>query len=63
MNADKARLLAAIPPEVLWVRGRHKRLGALARWCADHNFHPTLADIENERARRRAAIQKKEKNQ
>ena len=61
MNDEKTRLLAAIPPEILWVRGRHKRLGALARWCAEHNFHPTLADIEDERARRRAATQKEKK--
>lgn len=50
----RQRMLASIPPEVLWVRGRHKRVGALAQWCHDRAFRPTLAEIDGERQRRRA---------
>lgn len=51
----RERMLASIPPEVLWVRGRSKRVGALAAWCEARRFRPTLAELEEERARRRSA--------
>ena len=54
MTEWRANMLASIPPEVLWVRGRRKRIGALAEWCERRGFRPTLAEIEGERARRRA---------
>lgn len=53
-NAWRQTMLASIPPEVLWVRGRRKRVGALARWCEQRDFRPSLAEVEGERQRRRA---------
>lgn len=49
----RARMLASIPPEVLFVRGRRKRIGHLSRWCEQRRFRPTLAELEGERERRR----------
>lgn len=45
----RQQMLERIPDAVLI---GHKRAG-LARWCTNRGFHPTLLDLENERARRK----------
>lgn len=47
-------LLSAIPTPLLRRGGSDTR--ALEQWCLDHQFRPSLLDIEQERARRRRAL-------
>lgn len=48
-NDWQQQMLARIPDAVL----TGARRAGLARWCSHRDFHPTLLDLENERARRK----------
>lgn len=55
MTTDEHRLRQAPNAPLLFHGGKPDRLSEFERWCDDRGFRPSLFEMEQERARRRAA--------